>query len=366
LLGLGDLEKVDCVGSCGGSSSGAASMAGNLGVAGSLATAGTGSSVYVPGGSSGTLPSGGMSGSVAGSLASGGDLPGLGGAPDTGGAGGEAPLPTSPLCPGGAEPALTWQEHWFEHNQLLTRVYYDDCIVLYFDADMPPATQDWMAPFLVKAWTYSLTSYGKLGSERLYAVAHQGKYLGGHASTYAEASHDNHSVIDMGASSWVDGDYDLPAHLLGFLVDDEGAHSKVGSPKLEHYGNEGFPLIYKFDLYRGLGLKAATGQAFADFNMLSNSNPYPNTFWFRDWFYPIWRDHGHAQVFANYMTLLEKYYPVAGNGFMPTMNYGQYFHFMSGAAGVDLVPLSKSAFTWYPGLEDEVTAAKQDFPDIKY
>jgi hypothetical protein len=367
LLGLSDLEKVDCVANCSGANSGGVTTTGgNASVAGSLPTSGTGSSVYNPGGSTGTLPTGGVSGNVGGSLPSAGSAPIQGGAPDNGGAGGEAPLPTGDVCPGGPEPALTWQEHWFEHVQLLKRVYYDDCIVLYFDDDMSPATKDWMAPFLTKAWAYSLTNYGKIGSERLYAVAHLGKYGGGHSSTYIEASHDNHSVIDMGLDSWVDGDYDMPAHLLSYLVDDEGAYTKIGAPKFEHYGNEGFPLIYKYDLYLGLGLTAAAEQSLSDFDTQFNSRPYANTFWFRDWFYPIWRDHEHAQVFANYMTLLQKYYPVANDGWMPTMNYGQYFHFMSGAAGVDLVPLSKTAFTWYPGLEDEVTAAKQDFPDIKY
>ena len=382
LIGLGDLEKADCGANCGGGSGGSGSGnpaaagnaanagntgnagGGNVSVAGSLAASGTGSSVY-NGGSTGILPTGGVSGSSAG-VPSGGSVASVGGAADTGGAGGEPANPLYDVCPGGAEPALTWQEHWFEHVQLLKRVYYDACIVVYFDDDMPAATKDWLVPFLDQAWAYSLTTYGKLDKDRLYVVAHQGKYYGGHASTYIEPSHDNHSVIDMGADSWVDGGYDLPAHLLSYLVDDEGAHTKLGAPKSAAYGNEGFPLIYKYDLYLGLGLSAAAEQSLPSFNAISNSQPYPNTFWFRDWFYPVWRDHGHAQVFANYMTLLQKYYPVGNNGWMPTMNYGQYFHFMSGAAGVDLVPLARQAFMWHPDFDSEIAAAKQDFPDIKY
>jgi hypothetical protein len=119
-------------------------------------------------------------------------------------------------------------------------------------------------------------------------------------------------------------------------------------------------------LYAALGLTSAAEQALTAFDNHYNSEPYPNTYWFRDWFYPLWRDHGHAQLFANYMTLLEKYYPVDADNWMPTMNYGQYFHFMSGAAGVDLAPFARTAFQWYPGFDDELAAAKQDFPDIKY
>jgi hypothetical protein len=170
----------------------------------------------------------------------------------------------------------------------------------------------------------------------------------------------------MAQSSWSDGDYDLPAHLLSFLVETEGAHSKLGAPKLEHYGNEGFPLIYKYDLYLALGLQSTAKQALASFSTIYNGQPYPKTYWFRDWFYPLWLNHGHAQVFANYQTLLEKYYPADSDNWMPTMNYGQYFHFMSGAAGGDVVPLARDAFQWHPDFDGEISAAKTDFPDIKY
>jgi hypothetical protein len=58
--------------------------------------------------------------------------------------------------------------------------------------------------------------------------------------------------------------------------------------------------------------------------------------------------------------------PGGADLWMPDMNYGQYFHFMSGAAGVDLAPLARQAFQWHPDFDDEIAAAKVDFPDIKY
>lgn len=33
-------------------------------------------------------------------------------------------------------PPETWQEHWFEHNQLVTRVYYDDDVAVYYDNEV--------------------------------------------------------------------------------------------------------------------------------------------------------------------------------------------------------------------------------------
>jgi hypothetical protein len=357
LIGLADLEKADCIVDC-TPGTGAAS-AGNANGAGGVFAGGTGTGNQPSvGGVAGTTSLAGVAGSVAavgGSSTAGSDA---------GGAGGEAP--TVGGCPGGPEPPLSWTEHWFEHNQKLTRVFYDDCVALYFDADVPLATKDWLAPFIGKAWSYSLATYGKMGNERIYAVVHQGRYNGGHSSTFVEASHDNRAVIDMGATSWKDGDYDLPAHLLGFLVDSEGAHSKFGAPQGDHYENVGFPLIYKYDLYSALGLTSTAAAALAEFNAELNDQPFPDTYWFRDWFYPVWKDHGRAQVFANYLSLLEKYYPAGADLWMPTMNYGQYFHFMSGAAGVDLAPLARNAFEWHPDFDEEIAAAKADFPDIEY
>jgi hypothetical protein len=102
------------------------------------------------------------------------------------------------ICPGGPEPPLSWTEHWFEHDQKLTRVYFDDCVALYFDADVSPAAKDWLASFITEAWSYSLATYGKMGNERIYAVVHQGRYGGGHTALAIDDTHDHRTVLDMG------------------------------------------------------------------------------------------------------------------------------------------------------------------------
>lgn len=366
LIGLGDLEKSDCVDGCpdrGGSSE---RPTGNVGSGGNAAASGNGSVGSTPSSGGATIVGGaGTTNGTAGTtVANGGTLVGAAGT-GSGGEGGEAPA--APVCPGGPEPPLNWTEHWFEHDQALTRVYYDDCVALYFDADVSPAAKDWLASFISEAWSYSLATYGKMGDERIFAVVHQGRYGGGHVALPIDDTHDHRAVIDMGSTSgWPDGRYDLPAHLLGFLVDSLGSHTKFGAPKGAHYGNVGFPLIYKYDLFLGVGLGATAEAALVDYDAAFNAQPFPNTFWFRDWLMPIWRDHGNARVFANYHSLIEKYYPADAGARMPTMNYGQYFHFMSGAAGVDLVPLAREAFEWHEDFDDEIAAAKSDFSQIEY
>jgi hypothetical protein len=366
LIGLGDFEKTECV-DCRAGSSGD-SVAGSLGGTGTSssgsASGGGLSAGSSAGGNAGATSGGGVPNVAGGSVVSGGTM-----GYEVGGEGNEnvggAP-PNLDVCPGGPVPPLNWTEHWYEHGEQLTRVYYDDCIALYFDGDVTPAAKDWLIPFLDQAWSYSLATYGKLGSERLYVVVHQGKYGGGHSATYDESSHDHHNVIDMGSAEWLPGEYDLPAHLMGFIVDTAGAHTKLGSAKDEHYGNEGFPLIYKYDLYVALGLTDVANAAHAYFNTLKNSEPYADTYWYRDWFYPLWRDHGHAKVFADYMTLLQQLAPTDADGWLYTLNYGQYFHFMSGAAGQDLEPLARDAFQWHPDFDEEISSAKEDFPEITY
>jgi hypothetical protein len=365
LIGLNDFDKAACV-DCGAGSSG-------LPAGGSLVTGGSASGNPAGGTSAGSLSAGGSAGtnanggvpSVAGTSAVVGGTTSF----EVGGQGNEniggAP-PDLDVCPGGPEPPLNWTEHWYEHAEPLTRVHYDACIAVYFDGAVTPAAKDWLIPFLDQAWTYTLSTYGKLGGERLYVVVHQGKHGGGHTAIYAEDTHDHRNVIDMGRDDWATINYDLPAHLMSFAVDFAGAHSVYGSAKYEHYGNEGFPLIYKYDLYVALGLGELAGAALGHFNTLSNGDPYDGTYWFRDWFYPLWRDHGHAKVFADYMTLLEQEAPVDADDWLQTLNYGQYFHFMSGAAGKDLEPLARNAFEWHPDFDEEISSAKEDFPGITY
>jgi hypothetical protein len=258
-----------------------------------------------------------------------------------------------------------WQEHWLDHTELLTLVHYDDCIALYVDAGVVPSATDWLVPFLNRSWSYSLATYGQMGSDRLYVVVHEGRHEGGHVATFVEASHDGHATIDMGALSWTEGDVDLPARLLGLLVDSQGANTKFGAPKARHYGL-GFALIYQYDLYLALGLDTTATQARPVFDEFQNAEPSPSVYWFRDWFHPLWRDYGQAQLFVRYLSLLEQYYPASDDLWMPPMSYGQYLHFMSGAAGVDLAPLARGALIWRADFDVQIAVAKLQFPDIQY
>ena len=70
-----------------------------------------------------------------------------------------------------------------------------------------------------------------------------------------------------------------------------------------------------------------------------NADDFPRrgTRWFRDWFYPLWRDCGQAAVMDRFFRLLAEHFPRDQDGtYTRRMNWGEYIHFTSGAAAADL------------------------------
>lgn len=369
LISLDSLEKVSCAADCagtggappavgGGDAGGAAAQAGAVAQGGGMTVQAGGS-----GGAAGAVAFGGAP-AQGGALAFGGMLQaGASGIAlgDAGAAGATSPN----ACPGGVTPVAMWKEHWFEHNQNLTRVYYDDCAAIYFDSDMPPVASTWLSPFISKAWAYSVQTYGYLGPERVYAIFHQNKYAGGHVAEFYDPSHDNHNVEDAGGTDWTQNYADITLTLLGFIIESNGAHTKYGSPAFALWGNSKWGEFYKYDLYLGLGLNDQAAAAFNSFSAASVDYPRTGTFWFRDWFYPLWRDHGHAQLMVNFYDLLEKYFPATDQQ-MGAMNWGEYVHFSSGAAHTNLKGLATKAFGWPAAWDAQFLKAQTDYPDITY
>ena len=103
-----------------------------------------------------------------------------------------------------------------------------------------------------------------------------------------------------------------------------------------------------------------------EFSDKSDSFPRAGTHWFRDWFYPLWRDHGHVEVMANYFRLLSQHYNKRGHNYDGDLNWGEYIHFMSGAAGTNLKAQATTAFGWPDDREAEFVAAQAKYPGVSY
>jgi hypothetical protein len=55
---------------------------------------------------------------------------------------------------GRTDPMEIWKEHWYEHNQYVKRVFYDDDVVVYYD-DQMDKTQSWLLKFVGDIWRYA-------------------------------------------------------------------------------------------------------------------------------------------------------------------------------------------------------------------
>lgn len=364
LLGLDTYNKVACVEDCGasdaGSPSGGAVADGghHTGIAGGSDSGRGGQSSGGAGALGGASQSGGSGGSGT-PLGGSGILPVEAGAAGMGDGG-----PTGP-CPGGPVPPNNWLEHWDGHSEALTLRDFNDCVAIYVDGAMAGVDTAWLSAFLDQAWQYNLKTYGALGSERLYVVLHQGTHLGGQASAEYETTHDGRNVIDAGAAAWKNGDYDLISATLSALVERTAVAGKHGAPVSGQWGAAGFAQIYEYDLLLGLGLNDAASKASDKFEPIAQTTPVPNCYWFSDFYLPVYRDHGKTKLLTQFFALLQQYYP-AGSGTMPPMNWGQYIHFMSGAAGAELKTQATYAFGWNNTWEAQLSQAKTDFPAISY
>ncbi|SMC18340.1 Chitodextrinase [Andreprevotia lacus DSM 23236] len=266
-----------------------------------------------------------------------------------------------------AAPALSWQEHWFEHQQNMKLIAYNDTVALYFDDDVNRDAGKWMLPYLTKMWQYAQQTYGPatLTTDRMYSLHHEAKYYGGHPSTVYDASHDYHNVSDVGGSNWINPQYEVVTHETGHVVESI-ASGKHGSPAFPLWGDSKWMEFYIYDAYVALGMSAQASDVYNRWTNDSDSFPRAGTNWFRDWFYPLWRDHGHAQVMNRYFQLVGQYFPNNGRDYTRNMNWGEYIHFMSGAAGTDLKAQAATAFGWPADWETQYQQAKRDFPNIRY
>jgi hypothetical protein len=274
-------------------------------------------------------------------------------------------------------PPEHWQEHWFDHKQLLTRVYYDTDVAIYFDNDVDKSLK-WMDKYLHDVWVYTKKVYGSFSADqRLFAVFHTGKYGGGHPSTYFDSSHDYRNVIDCGTpdrNAWHTGagnELDMTTHEVSHIVEGS-SHGVHNSPAFPIWGDSKWAEIFIYDVYNGLN-RPADAKRWHDMQSNNHDNfPRANTYWFRDWFFPIYEQHGGSAALNAFFQLLSENFPKnhgASNNrpqYTRDMNHGEFFHFWSGAAKTNLKSLATKAFGWSDAYEKEFNQARKDFPNIKY
>jgi hypothetical protein len=288
------------------------------------------------------------------------------------------PVDTTPRPPdlGTTTPALpasTWTEHWYEHKEVMRLGPFNDHVALYLEPGLQVADVAWVLPFVTKLWTYTKAEYGSFGTDaRAYWLLHQGRFIGGHAGGYLEPSHGFRNVIDFGAVSLAQSPASMSrlASLVGSVV--ERFNNGVrGAPAAEIWRGH-FAALFEVDVYVALGMDAEAQQTHERLLTTTDALPRAGTYWYRDWFLPLWQEQGRAKVMATFFRLLAQHYPkrpdVFGRSmtYSRTMTWGEFVHFMSGAAGRDLKPLATKAFGWPIEWNLQLAAAKLEFPSITY
>jgi hypothetical protein len=265
-------------------------------------------------------------------------------------------------------PPPAWKEHWFQHNLLLKRVYVDKHVAFYFDNGMD-STLTWPFKILSDSWAYVKKNYGSMGSKRLFVVLHKGTYGGGHPSGFYSGTHDYRNTIDCGLNNWDGKDPQqvmMPIHEMGHLVNDV-SHGTFGSPSDAIWGDSKFMEIFNYDVLMHIGREKEAAVYKEQTLAQADNFPHAKTYWFRDWFFPIYEKYGKQALLNKYFQLLSANYPKdSSKRFTRDLNWGEFIHFWSGAAGVNLEETAMKAFKLGAEEKAELEQARNEFPKLKY
>lgn len=280
-----------------------------------------------------------------------------------------------------SEPPATIRDFIRPGGPAVNRVFSDDEIAVYFGEGMDPKV-DWMHGYIRDVWRIIKRTYGSFGPDpRIYVVAHANKQFNyATINNRFDAGFGYRNVIDLGGAwDWhkpAQLNYEVITHELSHIVEG-GSKNTQESPSFEFWGDGPWAEIFIFDIYTKLGKKDWADDWYKRMQTSRNSHygGGEKFFFFRDWFYPIYSQHGGAKLFDRYFTLLAEKFPkkdvsVADGAkakcYARRATYGEVLHFFSAAAGADLRKQYVTAFGWDGKIEQQWTKARADFPMLKY
>lgn len=257
-------------------------------------------------------------------------------------------------------------ESWNDHDEQVLRQYFDVSAAVYYDPEVDRAIE-WPFNFFSNSWAYVVENYGTYGEKSLlYVVAHGEADKTTFFKTIFEDDAENRSLIDfpLTATTATGAAIDNPAALMAKVVENSsnGVHN---SPAQAVWGDK-FTEIFTYDLYIKLGLETESERVKSSFIETSANFPKTETFWFRDWFLPIYENYNGSVALNNFFKVLAANYPIDGTDYARDMTLGELVHFFSGATGVDLEPLAVTAFGFDESNQNELLQARAEFPNLNY
>ncbi len=155
-------------------------------------------------------------------------------------------------------------------------------------------------------------------------------------------------------------------HEIAHIVESAG-HNRAGSPAFSIWGDSKWAEYFQYDLYTGLRMTVEAQRVKDRFSRASDDFPRQGAYWFRDWFLPLWNVTQGPEVMARFLRLLAAEFPTRdGFTYSRRLNWGEYVHFTSAAAGRDMRRQAESAFGWQADWTEQLDAAREAFPRLTY
>ncbi|HET7544764.1 MAG TPA: fibronectin type III domain-containing protein [Polyangiaceae bacterium] len=300
-------------------------------------------------------------------------------------AGGSAWATSSATTPAAPKPPSTWTETgWYGgHDRQVTLRTVESDIALYTDPYVAPSSLDWLRPIFNQNFKFAKANYGSLSDPQLFVIAEQRGRPEDSQDLYSiggviyvntpEASYRN--ITFAASKDWADQNelWNINAltHELGHIVESNN-NGWFESPSFSAWGDSKWCEIFVWDALTHSTLLPASwlDRTLTEFN--ASTDDFGN-YWFRDFTYPLYQgkagntdsSHKGSALYSRYFQLLAQYLPKLDSTYGgKQMNLGEYIHFMSGAAGVNLEAQAKKAFRWSPELELQFANAQLQFPQV--
>lgn len=264
--------------------------------------------------------------------------------------------------PPGAPP-----KKWTPQDTELTRAFYDDDVAIYYDVLVDPSAT-WPFQFIGDVWRYVKEFYQVTPELRLYVIIH-GSGGGGTVSYHYDAGYDYHNTLICWSDNLEEeGDLikDVIVHEMFHQVETLAFGADSNSAGYGDYpngiwGDSAFAPIFHYGTYSALGMTRLASQWKIEMETIKWDMPTTDTYWSRDWFLPIYENYGEQEVIREFFKLIGEQFPDDRK-----LNFGEFIHFFSGAAGADLKELAQSAFGWNETWEAELSRAREEFSTITY
>lgn len=300
-------------------------------------------------------------------------------------AGASAWVTTNASTPAAQPPPATWTETgWYEgHDRLLTLRPQDSDIAMYTDPFVTPTSVDWLRPILNQSFQFAKAAYGSLSDPLLYVVAEQdGRpedvndiYGTGGIVNVSSSEAYYRNIVFAASADWTDQErawnIDALTHELGHIVEFNN-NGWFESPSYSAWGDSKWCEIFLWDVFAHSTTLPA-GWVERTFTEMSNAIDDYGNHWFRDFTYPLYQgqvgntdpNRKGSALYSRYFQLLAQYLPKLDSTYgEKQMTVGEFIHFMSAAAGVNLEAQAKLAFPWTPELELQFANAQLQFPQV--